>query len=77
MAILFAAQTAAFPLFGLIIGVWIDRHRPRLIMILGDLSRGFLVMAIPIAALTGHLSMPLLYSVAFFHGLFTAFFDLS
>lgn len=77
MGLLVALQTAAFPIFGLIVGAWIDRHRPRRIMIFGDLGRGCLVAVIPIAAVIGFLNMNLLYAVAFLHGTFTVFFDLS
>ncbi len=75
--ILGAAGTAPFLLFGLVIGVWVDRNRPRRVMMGADLGRMILVGLVPIAAVLNFLSMPLLYFVAFFHGTLTVFFDVA
>lgn len=77
LSFLFASLTAPFLFFGLIVGVWVDRHRPRRIMMTADLGRMALVALIPLAAVFNFLSMPLLYFVAFFHGTFTVFFDVA
>lgn len=50
-------------IFGLFVGVWVDRLPRRPIMIAMDIARVILLLAVPIAALTGHLSMALLYIV--------------
>lgn len=70
----------AFPLFALFIGVYVDRHRKRRIMVLANLGRCLSLGLIPIAALTGTLysiGLPLLYLVSFLIGLLTVFFDIS
>ncbi len=77
LAILFACLTAPFLLFGLVVGVWVDRHRPRRIMMAADLGRTVLVGLVPLAAVLNFLTMPLLYFVAFLHGTFTVFFDVA
>ncbi len=77
LGILFACLTAPFLLFGLVVGVWVDRHRPRRIMMSADAARLVLVGLVPVAAVLNFLSMPLLYFVAFFHGTFTVFFDVA
>ncbi len=78
--ILAATGTLPFLLFGLVIGVWVDRHRRRRIMMTANIGRGFLLGLIPIAAFTGMLSrlgMPLLYTVSFLVGVLTVLFDVS
>jgi transmembrane secretion effector len=77
LSILFASLTAPFLLFGLVVGVWVDRHRPRRIMMTADAGRMVLVALVPLAAVFNFLSMPLLYFVGFFHGVFTVFFDVA
>ena len=78
--ILAAFGGLAFPLFALFIGVYVDRHRKRRIMIAANIGRGISLGLIPIAAITGTLysiGLPLLYLVSFFIGLLTVFFDIS
>ncbi len=75
--ILSALGTSAFPTFGLFVGVWVDRHRRRNIMILSDIGRACFLFTIPAIALIGGLTMSLLYSVAFFVGFIQLFFDIS
>src|SRR5712692_6884800 len=70
----------AFPLFALFIGVYVDRHRKRRIMVAANLGRGLSLGLIPLAAVTGtlySLGLPLLYMVSFLIGLLTVFFDVS
>src|SRR5712692_1475199 len=78
--ILFGTAQLAFPLFALFIGVYVDRHRRRLIMVSANLGRGLLLGLIPLAFFTGtlnQLGMPLLYTVSFLVGVLTVFFDVS
>lgn len=63
MGLLTAAASVPVLLFGLFAGVWVDRLRRRPILIAMDLGRMALLLTIPAAALTGHLSMGLLYVV--------------
>lgn len=63
MGLLTAAASVPVLLFGLFAGVWVDRLRRRPILITMDLARMALLLTIPAAALTGHLTMTLLYVV--------------
>ncbi len=76
LGILNALQLLAFPLFGLFVGVWADRHRKRPTMIAADLGRAFFLGLIPLWAFFS-LSMGLLYVVAFSVGALQTFFDIS
>ena len=77
VGVLNALSLLAFPLFGLLVGVWADRHRKRPTMIAADLGRMFLLGLIPLSAVLFSVSMPLLYFVSFFVGLLQTFFDIS
>jgi len=63
LGVLAALSSIPILLFGLVIGVWVDRLPRRPIMIFTDIARLLLVLTIPAAALTGHLSMTLLYII--------------
>lgn len=72
--------TLPWLLFGLIIGVWVDRHRKRRIMVSSNLLRGSLLATIPAMALTGQLTrlgLPFLYGLSFMIGVLQIFFDVS
>ncbi|MDA8188411.1 MAG: MFS transporter [Dehalococcoidales bacterium] len=77
MGLLTAVETAPFLLLGLFAGVWVDRRRRRPILVSGDVGRALLLATIPLAALAGALSMPLLYVVGFLTGVLTVFFDVA
>src|SRR5690349_15452944 len=51
--ILNASAFVAFPLFALFIGVYVDRHRRRRILVLANVGRGIFLGLIPLAAVTG------------------------
>jgi MFS family permease len=61
LGILTAVASLPVLVLGLFIGAWVDRLRRRPIMIAADIARLLLLLTIPAAALTGHLSMELLY----------------
>jgi len=63
--------------FGLLAGVWVDRVRRRPLLIASDLGRALLLGSIPLAALTGILSMTQLYGVAALVGILTVFFNVA
>jgi MFS family permease len=60
---------------GLVAGAWVDRLRRRPVMIWADLGRAALLLLVPIAAVGGWLSLPLLLVVALLMALLTTFFD--
>ncbi|WP_152361464.1 MFS transporter [Microlunatus speluncae] len=65
MGLLGAASRLPIVLFGLAVGVWVDRVRRRRLMIMTDLARAGVLLMIPLAAAAGLLGLPLLYGVAF------------
>lgn len=67
----------AFPVLGLIAGVYADRIRRRPIMIACDLVRMIALGSVPAAYAIGHLSIEQLYIVALVVGVGTVFFDVS
>ena len=69
--------TISFLLFSLLVGVYVDRHRRRVIMIYADLGRAGILALVPLGALLGFLSMNLFYAVAFLSGVLTVFFEIS
>lgn len=75
MGILTSLDGLAILLFGLFVGVWVDRL-PRLpLMIAIDLGRALLLLSIPLAAFLGFLQLGLLYLIAALVGIGGIFFD--
>src|SRR5213075_2055528 len=68
MGVLVALETLPFALVSLHAGVLLDRVRKLPIVIIADVGRGAALLAIPVAAYTGTLSMGILYVVGFFYG---------
>ena len=77
IAFLTAVQTAPFLIFGLIAGVWVDRHLKRRIMVAANIGRAIVLGSIPIVFLIGRLSMPWLYLTSFLVGTLQVFYDIS
>lgn len=73
------AATGSLPalLFGLPVGAWVDRRRRRPLLVLADLGRGLLLLAIPVAALLGALRMGHLYAVTFLVGTLGLIFEIA
>ena len=69
MGVLVALETLPFALVSLHAGVLIDRMRKLPIVIAADIGRGVALLAIPVAAFTGTLSIEILYVVGFFCGI--------
>src|SRR5262245_32388334 len=68
MGILVALETVPFALVSLHAGVLLDRVRKLPVVIATNIARGLALVAIPIAAFSGTLSVELLYVVGFFCG---------
>ncbi|TLZ48619.1 MAG: MFS transporter [Methanobacteriota archaeon] len=75
--ILNALETVPFLLFGLFVGVWVDRWPRRPILIVGDLGRGLIVIAIALLFLAGSLRLVHLFLAGFLTGVLTVFFDVA
>jgi Na+/melibiose symporter-like transporter len=63
--------------FSLLVGNWVEGRDHRRVMIPADLVRAVLLAAIPVAAVAGWLSVPLLVVVAFLAGVAGVFFEIS
>ena len=78
MGLLAAVELAPSLLFAIHLGAWADRHHSRRdLLVVADLGRAALLFVVPVAALLGFLTMPLLYVVAFLTGSFGVLFMVS
>ncbi|MBC7927946.1 MAG: MFS transporter [Bryobacteraceae bacterium] len=77
MGILSATGTSAVLIFGLAAGVVADRMRRRPLMIFTDVARAIVLMTVPVAALSGQLTMVQLLVVSALTGLLSVLFDVS
>ncbi len=64
-------------LFGLLIGVWVDRLPRRPVMLIALTVRVLVLALLPVGYWLGFLSTPLLFAVAFAAGVASAFFQLA
>lgn len=74
MGLLGVAGVAPVVLVGLLAGVWVDRLHRRPIMIITDLGRALVLLAIPILAILGQLQIWHLYIITALVGVMTVFF---
>ncbi|MDX2160055.1 MAG: MFS transporter [bacterium] len=77
MGILRAVSSLPVLVFGLFAGVLVDRLPRRPVMIACDLVRLCVLLTIPFAALTGSLSMPLIYVVSALMAVLALIFDIA
>jgi len=80
LSILTFVGSVSWLLFGLLVGVWVDRHRKQRIMVTSNILRGSLLALIPIAAVLGlivHLGIFFLYAISFFVGFLQVFYDVT
>ena len=61
--------------FGLFAGLWVDRVSRRKLMVASDIARLFLLLSIPFAAATGHLTMPMLIAISALMGVIGVLFN--
>src|SRR5262245_4799512 len=77
MGLLSAAGSAPNLLVGLLAGVLVDRLRRRPVLIVTDVGRAILLLAVPLASMAGALRMEILYTVALLTGVLTVMFDIA
>ncbi|HEY3556500.1 MAG TPA: MFS transporter [Kribbella sp.] len=70
-----ASSTIGFALIGLPAGAWVDRRRRRPLLVASDLVRAVLLASIPVAAMSGVLTITQLIVVSLLSGLARVFFD--
>lgn len=66
-----------FLLFGLPVGVWVDRLRRKPILVAADIGRFLVLGSIPLAHAMDALHIGHLYAAAFLSGVLTVFFDVA
>jgi MFS family permease len=77
MGLLGAVEFAPFLLLTLVAGAWIDRIRRRPVLLAANLLRAGLIGLVPVAAVTGQLSMPILAAIAFAAGCCAVCFEVA
>ena len=77
MGILASAGSAPSLIFGLGVGVWVDRRKKRPIMIAPDYGRALLLLAVPIAAAFQGLRIEFLYAIALGVGMLGLLFSVA
>ncbi len=77
MGILTAMGSLPSLVIGVAAGEVVDRHARRPILVAADLGRALLLALIPLAWVTGHLSLPLLYVIALLGGACSLFFQIA
>jgi MFS family permease len=77
VGLLSTVEFLPFLLFGLPVGVWVDRLLRRPILVLADLGRFVAIGSVPLAYWLGVLHLWQLYAVGFVSGVFTVFFDVA
>lgn len=71
------ARWIPFLLLALPLGVLIDRHRRRRILVASDLARALLVVAVVVFAISGSLTLPVLLALVLLLGAFTVAFEVA
>ncbi|RRQ78768.1 MFS transporter [Streptomyces griseofuscus] len=69
-------QAPILPL-SLFVGAWVDRWRPRALMVAADAGRALALAAVAVAGLLGGLGLPALFVVAFAVGALSVLFDVA
>ena len=77
VGLLSTVEFLPFLLFGLPVGVWVDRLRRRPILVAADIGRFITIGSVPFAYALGALHLEQLYAVGFLSGTFTVFFDVA
>ncbi len=75
LALMVVATVLPYPLFGLVIGAWVDRVNRKRVMVLTDLARALVIASIPLASVQGLLTVWWIYAVAFLNSTLTICFD--
>ncbi len=75
LAIVSAVTFLPYPLFGLLIGAWVDRMNRKRLMIVADVLRAVVLGSIPLLSVMGELSVAWIYVTAFVMATLTACFD--
>jgi len=75
LALTTASNILPYPLFGLVLGAMVDRVNRKRMMLLTDVARGGVILALPVLALSGTLHVQAIYGVAFVQSTLGILFD--
>jgi Transmembrane secretion effector len=75
LALTTASNILPYPLFGLVLGAMVDRVNRKRMMLLTDVARGCVILALPLLALSGTLRVQAIYGVAFIQSTLGILFD--
>ena len=75
LALTTASNILPYPLFGLVLGAMVDRVNRKRMMLLTDVARGCVILALPLLALSGTLRVQAIYGVAFVQSTLGILFD--
>ena len=77
LGILSFLNTIPFLTLGLLVGVYVDRHERRRVLIFADFGRALTLFLIPLSAIIYVVTMNLLYLVTLVAGVLTVFFEIT
>lgn len=77
VALIYAAQVAPTLALGLFAGVLVDRVRRRPLLIAADVGRALTLLVVPLAAMGGALTLPLIYVVTLLTSALSTLFDVA
>lgn len=69
-------NTIPFLFLGLFVGVWVDRHSRRRVLLFSDMGRCLVLVSIPLSSLFYLVTLNLLYAVTLVAGILTVFFEI-
>jgi hypothetical protein len=75
LALTTASNILPYPLFGLVLGALVDRVNRKRMMLITDVARGCVILALPLLALSGTLRVQAIYGVAFVQSTLGILFD--
>ncbi|MDA1358575.1 MFS transporter [Glycomyces luteolus] len=77
IGILYAMDQIALVLFGLLVGVWVDRLRDKPIIVVSEILRGVVMLSVPAAWALDALTVWHIFAAMFLLGLTSVFFDVA
>jgi predicted MFS family arabinose efflux permease len=75
IGVLYAMDQIALVLFGLLVGVWVDRMRDKPIIVISEILRAVVMLSVPVAWALDMLTIGHVFAAMFLLGLASVFFD--
>jgi predicted MFS family arabinose efflux permease len=77
IGVLYAMDQIALVMFGLLVGVWVDRLRDKPIIVVSEILRGVVMLSVPVAWALNALTVWHVFAAMFLLGLTSVFFDVA